>query len=132
MRRISIGSWAYTIGPYADKPVDFETVCFRLKELGFDGVELGAFTPHPSPDDHPDSDSRAALREKLGSLGLGVSGLAANLWDEHLIDSPNHDSWLKEFTRNCQFALDLGIQGGRVDTACLSYTTTAADEHNVE
>ena len=116
MRRISIGSWAYTIGPYADKPVDFETVCFRLKELGFDGVELGAFTPHPSPDDHPDSDSRAALREKLGSLGLGVSGLAANLWDEHLIDSPNHDSWLKEFTRNCQFALDLGIQGVRVDT----------------
>ena len=33
MRRISIGSWAYTIGPYADRPVDFDTVCTKLKEL---------------------------------------------------------------------------------------------------
>ena len=41
MKRISIGSWAYTIGPYADKPVDFETVCSKLAALGFDGLELG-------------------------------------------------------------------------------------------
>ena len=40
MKKISIGSWAYTIGPYADNPVDFETVCSRLAGLGFDGVEL--------------------------------------------------------------------------------------------
>ena len=25
--KTSIGTWAYTIGPYADKPVDFDTVC---------------------------------------------------------------------------------------------------------
>ena len=53
MKRVSIGSWAYTIGPYADKPVDFETVCSKLQELGFDGVELGGFPPHPNPDDLP-------------------------------------------------------------------------------
>ena len=39
-KRSSIGSWAYTIGPYADKPIDFDTVCTKLKALGFDGVEV--------------------------------------------------------------------------------------------
>jgi sugar phosphate isomerase/epimerase len=48
-KRTSIGSWAYTIGPYASNPIDFDTVCDRLKELGFEGVELGAFPPHPNP-----------------------------------------------------------------------------------
>jgi hypothetical protein len=29
--------------------VPFDVVCDRLKALGFDGVELGAFPPHPNP-----------------------------------------------------------------------------------
>ena len=33
MKRISIGSWAYTIGPYENNPVDFDTVCTKLVEL---------------------------------------------------------------------------------------------------
>jgi hypothetical protein len=28
---------------------EFDVVCDRLKALGFDGVELGAFPPHPNP-----------------------------------------------------------------------------------
>src|SRR4051794_23786313 len=48
-RRTSIGSWAYTIGPYAKTPIDFKPVCTRLKELGFDGLDLGVFPPHPNP-----------------------------------------------------------------------------------
>ena len=55
-KEISIGSWAYTIGPYAKAPVDFETVCDKLEELGFNGVELGSFKPHPNPDDLPDGE----------------------------------------------------------------------------
>ena len=49
MKRISIGSWAYTIGPYENDPVDFETVCTKLLELGFDGVELGGLPTPPPP-----------------------------------------------------------------------------------
>ena len=48
-KRTSIGSWAYTIGPYGANPIDFDTVCDKLKALGFDGLELGAFPPHPNP-----------------------------------------------------------------------------------
>ena len=61
---ISIGSWAYTIGPYTKNPVDFETVCDRLEELGFNGVELGSFKPHPNPDDLPEKSQRAELMDE--------------------------------------------------------------------
>ena len=55
-KRSSIGSWAYTIGPYASNPIDFDTVLTKLRALGFDGVELGAFPPHPNPGNPGGSD----------------------------------------------------------------------------
>ncbi len=116
MRRISIGSWAYTIGPYADSPVDFETVCTRLRELGFDGVELGGFAPHPNPDDCATADQRAKLVEEMAERGLAFSGLAANLWGEKLINTDDQKPYIEEFTKNCAFCVDLGIKGIRVDT----------------
>ncbi len=115
MKRISIGSWAYTIGPYAGKPVDFDTVCSRLSELGFDGVELGGFPPHPNPDDMPSSTERKELVSKMEGYGLGFSGLAANLWGENLIDTEDGSKYIEEFTKNCKFCQDLGIKGIRVD-----------------
>ena len=116
MRRISIGSWAYTIGPYAENPVDFETVCTRLAELGFDGVELGGFAPHPNPDDCAAGEARRELVERMAQHGLAFSGLAANLWGEHLVDAEDPADYLAEFTKNCAFCVDLGIGGIRVDT----------------
>ena len=56
MKKISIGTWAYTIGPYQEEPISWEQVTTNLKELGFDGVELGGFPPHPNPDDMPNKD----------------------------------------------------------------------------
>lgn len=116
MKRISIGSWAYTIGPYADSPVDFDTVCTKLRELGFDGVELGGFPPHPNPDDVAAGEARAQLVSTMKDRGLAFSGLAANLWGEHLIDTDDPSAYLAEFTKNCGFCVDLGIAGIRVDT----------------
>ncbi|HEX9794972.1 MAG TPA: sugar phosphate isomerase/epimerase [Planctomycetota bacterium] len=116
MKRISIGSWAYTIGPYADNPVDFETVCTRLVALGFDGVELGGFPPHPNPDDLPEKSQRRDLVAQMQEWGLGFSGLAANLWGEHLVDAVDPSKYVAEFTKNCVFARDLSIKGIRVDT----------------
>ena len=116
MRRISIGSWAYTIGPYADAPVDFETVCTRLRELGFDGVELGGFTPHPNPDDCSTAEQRAKVVEDMAERGLAFSGLAANLWGEKLINTDDPKPYIAEFEKNCAFCVDIGIKGIRVDT----------------
>jgi sugar phosphate isomerase/epimerase len=125
-KRSSIGSWAFTIGPYADKPIDFETVCTRLKELGFDGVELGAFPPHPNPGKPGGGDGdwpgaltgrsqRDELRARMNQWGLGFSGIAANLWGEHLIDTDDQSQYIAEFRKNSEFAKDLGIGGVRVD-----------------
>ena len=116
MRRISIGSWAYTIGPYADHPVPFGDVCTQLRELGFDGVELGGFSPHPNPDDVPSAAGRAEVLARLKERGLAFSGLAANLWSQHLVDTDDPDPYVAEFRKNCAFCVDLEIAGIRVDT----------------
>lgn len=125
MKRTSIGSWAYTIGPYADNPVDFETVCTKLKALGFDGVELGGFPPHPNPDDLPEKSQRDELVGKMKDWGLGFSGLAANLWGEQLINTDDQSKYIDEFTKNAQFCEDVGIKGLRVD--CVQPPTILAE-----
>ena len=116
MKDISIGSWAYSIGPYADHPVPWDEVIGTLKQMGFQGVELGGFPPHPNPDDMPTADQREACREQLGMQGLRFSGLAANLWAQHLIDTDDQSDYMAEFIKNLDFCVDLGIQGIRVDT----------------
>lgn len=116
MRRISIGSWAYTIGPYEKDPVDFFTVCEKLKELGFDGVEVGGFPPHPNPDDLPEQSQREEVACRVREMGLEFSGLAANLWGEHLIDTADPSAYIAEFRKNCEFCCDMGIETIRVDT----------------
>jgi sugar phosphate isomerase/epimerase len=126
-KRTSIGSWAYTIGPYASNPVDFDTVCTQLKGLGFDGVELGAFPPHPNPgnpsgpDDAwpgamPEKSQREELRARVQEVGLGFSGMAANLWGEKLINTDDQSKYISEFRKNSEFARDVGILSIRVDT----------------
>lgn len=125
-KRISIGSWAYTIGPYASHPIDFDTVLQKLKEYGFQGVELGAFPPHPNPGNPsggndswpgamPEKSQRAELAAQMKSMGMAFSGIAANLWGEKLINTSDQSKYIAEFHKNSEFAKDLGIQGIRVD-----------------
>lgn len=127
MKRSSIGSWAYTIGPYAADPIDFETVCDKLQELGFQGVELGAFPPHPNPGNPngpdagwpgamPEKSQRAELKARLAGRGLRLSGMAANLWGEKLLNTEDNSKYIAEFKKNAEFARDLGIGGLRVDS----------------
>ena len=116
MKDISIGSWAFSIGPYADAPVPWSEVIATVKQLGFQGVELGGFPPHPNPDDMPAREQRQACKDELAALGLRFSGLAADLWKQHLIDADDPSAYLDCFRKNLQFAVDLGIRGIRVDT----------------
>jgi len=115
-KRISIGTWAYAIGPYEDSPIPFPEVVEKLSELGFDGLELGGFGVHPNPDALTTKDQRAEVRDLWESRGMGCSGLAADLWSEKLITAPTPDSYLATFRKNVQFCKDLGIEVIRVDT----------------
>src|SRR5213079_477878 len=78
MKRISIGTWAYTIGPYQNNPVPFETVVKKLRDLEFDGLELGAFNFHKDAHPNPVNCATPAEMEKVKGLmkdaGLEISG----------------------------------------------------------
>lgn len=116
MKRTSIGTWAYNIGPYENDPIPFDTVGAKLAELGFDGLELGGFNGYPNPHLLPTKDDRDELKETIAAWGLDISGLAADLWSQHLVDTDDQSAYLQEFTLNADFARDLGIKGIRVDT----------------
>lgn len=115
-KRISIGTWAYSIGPYAESPIPFPEVVEKLHELKFDGLELGGFGQHPNPDALQTKDQRDAVRALWESRGMGCSGLAADLWSEKLITERTNESYLRTFRKNVKFCNDLGIDVIRVDT----------------
>ncbi|MFN3651542.1 MAG: sugar phosphate isomerase/epimerase family protein [Armatimonadota bacterium] len=116
MKRISIGSWAYTIGPYAEHPVPWTEVLDKLAALGFQGVELGGFPPHPNPNDLPTKEQREEVVRQLKERNLGCSGLAADLWSQKLINTDDPGPYIAEFQKNVDFCRDLGIDTIRVDT----------------
>jgi sugar phosphate isomerase/epimerase len=116
MKRISIGTWAYTIGPYQDKPVPFEEVVQKLKALKFDGLELGAFNPHPNPDNTPTAEGRRKVFDLVKGAGLEFSGIAADLWSQKLINTEDNSVYLECFRKCLKFTKDLGIKTFRVDT----------------
>lgn len=115
-KRIAIGTWAYSIGPYADSPVPFPEVVSKLHDLKFDGLELGGFGVHPNPDLQKTPEERAQVRAEWESRGMGCSGLAADLWSEKLITAADDSSYLATFRKNLEFCKDLGISVIRVDT----------------
>jgi len=116
MKRIAMGSWAYAIGPYEKDPIDFDTVAGKVKELGFDGLELGAFPPHPNPNDMPEKSQRDELVGKMKDWGLGFAGMGANLWGQKLLNTDDPGVYVAEFTKAADFAADLGIHTLRLDT----------------
>ena len=128
MKRISIGSWAYAIGPYEENPIPFDEVARKLKELGFDGVELGGFSIHPSPETHPNKEDRDKLVEDMKNLGLGFSGFVPNLWGESLLNTDDTSAYVAAFKEGAQFAHDIGVAGVRVDCVQEPTILEGADE----
>lgn len=121
-KRISIGTWAYCVGPYMQNPIPFPEVVKGLKKLGFDGLELGAFFSHPNPENHPTLESRKALKNHVESSGLVFSGIATDMWnypghESHLADATDGgEHYLSMVRKNLEFTRDLGIDLFRVDT----------------
>ncbi|HEY1066955.1 MAG TPA: sugar phosphate isomerase/epimerase [Pirellulales bacterium] len=116
MRRISIGTWAFAIGPRASSPIPFSELVERIALLGFDGLELGGFGPHPNVGLLTTLEERQAARALWESRGMICNGLAADLWNEKLLTAPTNESYLAAFRQNLQFCRDLGVEVMRVDT----------------
>ena len=117
--RISIGTWAYLFNQ--EQPTnDFHTILHKLQDLGYDGVELGSFGPHPSPVSHPTRASRQKLRKEIADHGLALSGIAVDLWAFKTPGTSIMDeipaAYLTAFLGWCVFASELDAKTIRVDT----------------
>jgi len=127
MKKVSVGTWAYIFGPYTNKPVAFDECLKKIKGLGFDGLEIGAWPPHPTPQEYDTPAKRAALKKKIADTGLGISGLAIDFHGQYPFQD-DQSAYLKEFENNLEFCADLGIKSLRVDTNVPPDKVTAANE----
>lgn len=116
MKRLSFGSWPFLHGAYRDEPVSFHKLLHKLQDSGYDGVELGAYRPHPNPDTHDTVERRDHVRAEVAEHGLAFSGMAPNLRGHALVSTDSHDLYVGAFARFADFAADLGICTIRVDT----------------
>ena len=117
--RISIGTWAYLFNQ--ETPTnDFHVILHKLQDLGYDGVELGSFGPHPSPASHPTKASRQKLKKEIADHGLALSGIAVDLWAFKTPGTSIMDetpaAYLTAFLGWCVFASELDAKTIRVDT----------------
>src|SRR5258708_27259588 len=114
-KKLSIGSWAYIFNQ--EQPTnDFHQLIHKLSDLGYEGVELGGFNPHPGPDTCETKAKRKLLRKDVADHGLAFSGLADDLWSQKLLTVEDSGPFIAAFAKNVFFAEDLGIDTIRVDT----------------
>jgi sugar phosphate isomerase/epimerase len=114
--KISLGSWAFSFGPFADNPVPFERTVQRLSTAGYDGIEICGFPPHITLDRYPDAASRRGLVSFLRDNRLGVSGYAADFTCVNPVTPGNKQKYLDLFQRNTQMCVDIGSPAIRVDS----------------
>jgi sugar phosphate isomerase/epimerase len=115
MKKLSIGSWAFLFNQ--EQPTtDFHILVHKLGHLGYQGIELGGFSPHPNPASHDTKEKRQKLRKMVVDHRLEFSALAADLWSQKLWSVADQGPFLAAFEKNAIFAEDLGITTIRVDT----------------
>lgn len=115
MKKLALGSWAFIFGPYESHPWSFSDVLKYTKDVGFDGIEISGFRPHPHPDDYDTPEKCAELKKEIDHVGLGIGGYAPDFSNLSPAEV-EQDVYLKEFEKALRFCENLGIPGIRVDT----------------
>jgi sugar phosphate isomerase/epimerase len=115
MPKISLGSWAFSFGPFESDPWSFSQVSEYASEAGYDGIEINGFRPHPHPDDY-DSDSKCQeLSKYLTDLNLGISAYAPDFREVPPAEV-SKDAYLKELSKMLAFCNRMNIELLRVDS----------------
>ena len=129
--KISLGSWAFSFGPFSDNPIPFDRTARRLSEAGYDGIEICGFPPHVTLDKYATSDSRRELVRFLGDLKLGISGYAADFSAVNPAGAENREKYLDVFRRNVDLCAEIGCPSIRVDTVAAPGSVDDAAFHRV-
>jgi sugar phosphate isomerase/epimerase len=115
MKKLSIGSWAYLFNQ--EQPTnDFHSLVHKLGHLGFQGIELGGFAPHPNPESHDTYEKRQKLRKMVADHRMEFSAYVPPLWSQPIWNTDDHTRYLADFAIHTVFADELGIKTIRVDT----------------
>src|SRR6266487_1073672 len=113
--KLSLGSWAFTFGPFSKNPWPFSRVLEYIAEAGYDGVEINGFRPHPHPDDYDTAAKCKELLNEIDGYRLGISGYAPPFGDTPpaVVDS---ETYLGAFRKSLIFCENCGIGILRIDT----------------
>lgn len=113
--KISLGSWAFSFGPWAADPAPFDAIVRHLAAAGYDGIDLCGFPPHITLEKYPTPGSRRNLARFLSDHGLGVSGYAADLFINPTAPG-NETRYLDLIRSNVEMCAEIGSPSLRVDT----------------
>ena len=113
--KLSLGSWAFTFGPFSNDPWPFSRVLKFIAEAGYEGVEINGFRPHPHPDDYDTTAKCKELMDEIEGYGLGISGYAPPFGavPPAEVDS---ETYLNAFRKSLKFCENCGISILRIDT----------------
>jgi len=113
--KLSLGSWAFTFGPFSNDPWPFSRVLKFIAEAGYEGVEINGFRPHPHPDDYDTAAKCKELMIEIEGYGLGVSGYAPPFGDVPPAEVDS-ETYLRAFRKSLVFCENCRIGTLRVDT----------------
>ena len=116
--KLSLGSWAFTFGPFSNDPWPFSRVLQFIAEAGYEGVEINGFRPHPHPDDYDTAAKCTELVNEITGCGLGISGYAPPFGDVPPAEVDS-ETYLKAFRKSLKFCENCGIGTLRIDTVSL-------------
>jgi len=122
MPHLSIGTWTFTVGAYADKPLELDAVVRGAAEIGYSGIALGGFPPHGSVELYPDRTARRGLMRRIHDAGLSVNSYAADLLDCDFYDGSAGAlrNYHERFERSLELACDCEIPVIRIDTVTMT------------
>ena len=117
MRRpkFSIGSWAFSFGPFESNPWSFQEFMRYAADAGYDGIEINGFHPHPHPDVYNTPEKCLELSREIAGQGLGISGYAPDFREVPAAIVPM-DQHMVEIEKSLAFCNNMNIDTLRVDT----------------
>lgn len=113
--KFSIGSWAFSFGPFENNPWSFEDFLKYASDAGYDGIEINGFHPHPHPDIYDTAEKCAQLKKQISDYGLGISGYAPDF--RHVpATEVSKEEHLVAIEKTLAFCNRMDIDTLRVDT----------------
>ncbi|NQY07919.1 MAG: sugar phosphate isomerase/epimerase [Flavobacteriales bacterium] len=113
--KFSIGSWAFSFGPFEDNPWSFEKFITYAANAGYNGVEINGFEPHPHPDTYNTPQKCSELKHLITDHGLGISGYAPDFRHVPAAEVPMNDH-IAVIEKTLAFCNNMNIDTLRVDT----------------